>query len=296
MTPCFKCSIMAVTISAIAVMSACTAKDSGSNASPTVGITTPFGVEMLLIPGGTFRMGSDSGQADEAPVHDVELSPFAMDRHEVTQDQLAKLYIPDPSQFKGDRHPVHQMRWSDAAEFCNERSKKEGLKPCYDAVTLECDFEASGYRLPTEAEWEYACRAGASNDRDCGFDGGASKLTSHAYFAENAGKKAHPVGMRKPNRWGIHGMYGNVSEWCHDVYAKDYYAKSAPKNPRGPAAGKHRVLRGGNFTTSRDACQPTHRSHDTPGIVDACFNRNTYGFRCVRKLSEAELALNLFDK
>ncbi len=134
----------------------------------TIEITAKTGPKMVLIPGGEFRMGSDNGHADESPRHQVLLSPFAMDTFETTQAQFAALALPDPSQFKSPDRPVEQVRWINAAEFCNERSMEEGLEPCYDEVTFECDFKANGYRLPTEAEWEYAARAGADDQEPAG--------------------------------------------------------------------------------------------------------------------------------
>jgi formylglycine-generating enzyme required for sulfatase activity len=250
-------------------------------------IRTALGSELVLLAGGEFMMGSSRGNADEAPPHKVVLSPFAIDVNEVTQKQFAELAIPDPSHFKGPSCPVEQVRWSDAALFCNERSRKEGLQPCYDEATFACDFSATGYRLPTEAEWEFAARAGG----DEGIDVGASmdRLASYAWYEDNSRKKTAPVGGKRPNRWGIHELYGNVSEWCHDIYGENYYAQSPAADPRGPAEGAKRVLRGGSWKASAAACRATARMSDSPGITDACFARDTYGFRCVRGLTKDEL-------
>jgi formylglycine-generating enzyme required for sulfatase activity len=250
---------------------------------PTVPLRSKAGVAMVLVPGGSFMMGSDAGEPDEKPRHDVTLSPFVIDVYEVTQDQYAALELPDPSHFKGARRPVEQVRWSDAALFCNERSGAEGLDPCYDEITFVCNFEAGGYRLPTEAEWEYAARAGG--DATIGRD-----LKTHAWYSANAREKTQPVDERRPNPWGIHGMYGNVSEWCHDVYQADYYGVSPDKDPRGPGDGPDRVMRGGNWTSSEDGCALATRYAEAPGISDACFARDTFGFRCVRRPTPEELA------
>lgn len=233
-------------------------------------------------------MGSERGQPDEAPVHEVSVGPFAIDKYEMTQDQLAALAIPNPSQFKGPRRPIEQVRWADAALLANARSRADGLEPCYDEDSFECNFEATGYRLPTEAEWEYACRTSARGAGQYGFRGGEAKLRSYACYAGSSGKKTEPVGRRKPNAWGLHDMYGNVLEWCHDIYAPDYYQQSPSRDPRGPTGGKHRVLRGGSWASNADGCRPTRRWHDNPGTTDACFARSTYGFRCVRALTRAE--------
>lgn len=251
-------------------------------------ITSSSGVSLVLIPGGEFLMGSSGGDPDESPRHKVIVAPFAIDQYEVTQAEYAALELPAPSHFKGEGRPVEQVRWSDAALFCNLRSQREGLQPCYDEATFACDFEAHGYRLPTEAEWEYAARAGADTDYD--FGGTPRAIKSYACYAGNSKQKTDPVGQKKPNGWGLHDMYGNVSEWCHDVYSETYYQSSPSDNPRGPEEGKKRVIRGGSWKSSEAACRATLRQSDVPGITDACFARDTYGFRCVRRLTPEELS------
>ena len=279
----------------VAVLFGCrdTARVPIPEVAPSVEIETPQGDTMVLVPGGTFSMGAEDGRAQEAPAHQVEVDAFAIDKFEATQDLLARLQMPDPSQFKGAGHPLEQVRWSDAAMICNERSRLEGLEPCYDEDSLECDFNASGYRLPTEAEWEYACRAGQPAESGYGFEGGESRLRSHACYAGNSGKRKRSVGRTRPNRWGLCDMHGNVAEWCHDVYSVDYYSvdgrdRSPVSNPRGPTSGKERVIRGGSWASSADVCRSSYRSHADWGTSDACFSDNTVGFRCVRRLSEEE--------
>jgi len=280
---------LAVLLAAPLLSSCANSDTAGGGAVEPISITTGSGVEMAILPGGEFQMGSSGGNADEGPRHPVMLAPFAIDACEVTQEQFAALELPDPSHFKGERRPVEQVRWSDAALFCNERSRREGLEPCYDEATFACNFEASGYRLPTEAEWEYAARAGADTDYD--FGSSPQTLKNYACYAGNSKRKTDPVGQKKPNRWGLYDMYGNVSEWCHDVYSETYYQQSSVENPRGPADGKKRVLRGGSWKSSGEACRASIRNADVPGITDACFARDTYGFRCVRRLSPDELKL-----
>jgi len=245
-------------------------------------VKTKGGLEMILVPGGEFQMGSSHGKEDERPLHKVRVDPFLIDRRPVTQEQYDKMDLPNPSpsHFKGPTRPVEMISWTQAAAYCNARSRAEGLQPCYNEETGACNFAADGYRLPTEAEWEYACRAGTTGDY---FFGDARQLGEYAWFADNASKQTHPVGQKKPNPWGLYDVYGNVAQWCNDVYDKDYYQKSPPENPRGPADGDKYVLRGGAWNSSAGSVRSSHRVGEAPGFQDACFARDAIGFRCVRK-------------
>ncbi len=258
-----------------------------ATAPPPERITTAGGFEMVRLPAGRFPMGSTGGEADETPVHEVAVDAFLIDRREITQAQWARLAAgseflsPHPSHFKGPDLPVEMIGWDMAALFCNVRSRAEGLQPCYDEETGACNFEADGYRLPTEAEWEYACRAGTRSDYSFGPDPG--QLDQYAWYDHNAAKKTHPVAQKKPNPWGLFDMHGNVAEWCNDRYAPDYYATSPSENPRGPHEGEAVVLRGGGWNCTAGACRSARRVGEDPGFADACFARDAIGFRCVRK-------------
>ncbi len=234
---------------------------------------------LVPIPAGKFLMG-DKDEVD-APPHEVAVSAFLMDKNLVTQEQFQKLMGANPSRWKGAQNPIEQLRWSDAVKFCNKRSEAEGLKPCYDLATLKCDFSADGYRLPTEAEWEYACRAGATTPYF--FGATPAKLGDFAWFDKNSGGHPRPVGQKQPNPWGLFDMAGNVWQWCNDFYEVEYYSKSPKQDPPGPAEGKNKVLRGGAWRFSADNCRSGYRYNENPGSADVCFGYDIYGFRCVRR-------------
>jgi len=236
---------------------------------------------MIRIPGGRFLMG-DKGQSDAKP-HEVAVSGFLMDKTLVTQDQYQKAMGENPSRWKGSNNPVEQVRWSDAVRFCNKRSEQEGLQPCYDLKTWKCDFDADGYRLPTEAEWEYACRAGTSTAYFFGDD--SSKLGDYAWFDKNSGGRPRPVQQKQPNPWGLYDVHGDLWEWCNDFYKVDYYSESPPTDPKGPDAGQSKVVRGGAWRFSAERCRSGYRYNENPGYADVCFGYDIYGFRCVRRMT-----------
>jgi len=269
----------------VAVMSAgCqeVSPETAGGAPPVV--TTKGGVAMVRLPGGWFIMGSAArGQTDEPP-HRVFVSPFDIDACEVTQAEYEKVAGRNPSRWKGGANPVEQIRWADAARYCNARSHLDGLRPAYDEKTWACDFSADGYRLPTEAEWEYACRAG-SRTQFC-FGDSPAALAEVAWFKDTGDRGPHPVGQKRPNAWGIFDMHGNVWEWCNDFYGEEYYASSPERDPAGPPKGTSRVLRGGCWNSRADLCRSAYRNEEDPGYTDTCFGRDIHGFvgfRCVRR-------------
>ncbi|MGO9107725.1 MAG: formylglycine-generating enzyme family protein [Thermoguttaceae bacterium] len=275
------CLWVLLSVLPLAGLSCRSADESAKDAPAPKIVTTKGGMEMVLIPSGRFKMGSASGKEDESPVREIDLDAFLMDRYEVTQANYARFDPINGSHFKGADRPVEMIRWNDAALYCNKRSQEEGLDLCYDEDTFACNFAANGYRLPTEAEWEYACRAGTTSDYDFGPDN--RQLSQYAWFADNANKQTHPVGQKKANAWGLYDMYGNVAEWCNDVYAKSYSKDGPTSNPRGPKDGPRRVLRGGAWNSRADDCRSACRVGESPGSQDACFARDAIGFRCVRR-------------
>ncbi len=245
---------------------------------------TVSGAEMVLVQGGSFVMGSPQGELDETP-HQVSVRSFWMDRYEVTQEQYERLMGENPSRWKGPQNPVEQIRWPNAIAYCNARSQEEGLEPAYNLATGECNFDATGYRLPTEAEWEYAARAGSTTEYSFGDD--PAELKRYAWFKGNSPlRRPSPVGQKEPNAWGLYDLYGNVCEWCHDWYEEEYYQHSPEQDPRGPTTGTTRVLRGGSWNSKSDECRSAYRLYEEPVYRDICFARDVHGligFRCVRR-------------
>ncbi len=252
--------------------------------------------DMALIPAGTFRMGNitdhPDGDSIEIPVHDVTITrPFLMSRTEVTQETYQAVMGSNPSWFKGPDLPVELVTWYEAVEFCNELSRLEGLDTCYSgsAANIVCDFTARGYRLPTEAEWEYACRAGTETDFYTGnmtvANGLDPALDRAGWYYDNSSSPAHrgsthPVGEKEPNAFGLYDMHGNALEWCWDWYADEYYASSPAHDPRGPASGNARVFRSGSFDLSAKSCRSASRVSLDPDLRSN--GRYFGGFRVVR--------------
>ena len=229
----------------------------------------------VLVEGGTFRMGNASGGNDEKPVHSVTVSSFYMCDHEVTQAEYKAVMGTNPSSFSGNNKPVEQVSWYDAIEYCNALSKKEGLKACYtkSGNTYACDWTANGYRLPTEAEWEYAARGG-NKSKGYTYSGGNTAV-SVAWTKDNSGNTTHDVKTKNANELGLYDMSGNVSEWVWDWYGN--YGSTSQTNPRGSSSGTYRGRRGGSWADASSNATATYRDGNSPNRV-----ANTRGFRVVR--------------
>lgn len=202
-------------------------------------------LEMVAIPAGSFMMGDEKGDADERPVHQVTIGkPFYLGKFEVTQEQWEAVMGGNPSHFKGKKNPVDRVSWEAAQEFIGKLNEK---------------FAASGatFSLPTEAQWEYACRAGGSTRY--GFGDAEGELAEYGWFADDAGRTTHPVGEKKPNVWGLYDMHGNVWEWCGDWYDGNYYSQSPASDPTGPSVVSSRVLRGGSWGDPAPYCRSASR-------------------------------------
>ena len=215
-------------------------------------------IEMVHIKGGTFNMGSNNGESNEKPIHSVTVSSFYMGKYEVTNREYM---IYDPKHkgcWSEKNYPVECISWDDAVGYCKWLSKKTG----------------KSYRLPTEAEWEYACRGGTTTEYYWGDDMDGS----YCWYCSNSDSKLHPVGEKLPNPYGLYDMNGNVWEWCSDWYGENYYSHSSSTNPQGPSSGSGRVWRGGCCYNYDHYCRSGIRYFYSPGY------RNGYlGFRLVMK-------------
>ena len=279
-------------------------------------MATDVGDDFALIPAGTFTMGDSfaEGGSDERPTHSVSVSAFYISRYEVTKALWEEVKswagshayaFENPGAGKGASHPVHTVSWYDVVKWCNARSEKEGLSPCYtvggytyrtgDSDGVVCNWSANGYRLPTEAEWEKAARGGLAGRR---FPWGAVVTHGHAnYYAnptaygydENPTSGYHPdydaggypytspVGSFGANGHGLYDMAGNLWEWCWDWYDGGYYGSSPGSDPMGPGSGSYRVGRGGRWSSDACGCRVANRGRNSPGYAS-----NYLGFRLVR--------------
>ena len=236
-------------------------------------------IDMVRIEPGEFWMGSGDSHPDafdnEKPRHKVKMTrPFFLGRTKITQAVYQDVMgtNPRPISSKGrfsnqvkdkdtSQHPVESISWLDAIYFCNRLSERHELTPFYivdsnKIVTVRAG--STGYRLPTEAEWEFACRAGT--DSKWSFGENPDDLDMHAWFADNSGDTTHPVGKKKANPWGLFDMHGNVPDWCWDRYKEDHYKESYVSNPSGPGGpGDFRVQRGGGWNMKAAQTRSAYR-------------------------------------
>jgi formylglycine-generating enzyme required for sulfatase activity len=215
----------------------------------TVELSGSARLEMILIPAGEFQMGSPNSDLDahsgERPQHRVRITrPFYLGKYLVTQQQWAAVMGTNPSRFKWPRNPVEQISWDDCREFLRKLNSRS-------------DGHPGRFDLPSEAQWEYACRAGTKTKFCFGDD--LSRLGQYAWYDANSGGKTHPVGEKKPNVWGLYDMHGNVWEWCHDCYDDGYFAKSPIDDPAGITASSFRIIRGGGWYYSAKECRSANR-------------------------------------
>ena len=270
--------------------------------------------EMVLVKGGSFLLGDTTGDADERPVHQIFLSDFFIAKTEITVAQFKTFieatgfmtdadlgegsYIWDnlgwhkkdsvcwrhneTGQLRPDEegnYPVTHVSWNDAAQYCNWLSEQSGLQKVYNFQkdSLQIDLNAGGFRLPTEGEWEYAAASGKTA-KSTKF-AGKGLPDALAWYSGNALRHPHPVGLKNPNGSGLYDMNGNVWEWCHDWYGKNYYAQSRDvRNPSGPISGETRCLRGGSWNNSAKHLRISNRSSRYPDFRDA-----SVGFRVARQ-------------
>jgi formylglycine-generating enzyme required for sulfatase activity len=253
-----------------------------SRAAPPDLLTNSIGMELRLIRAGEFLMGSNGGDDDEKPPHRVRVTrSFYLNAHEVTQGQYRQVMGHTPSEFTGsDSLPVERVSWFEAVAFCNALSEMERLTPCYEIQDREVKVRNGvGYRLPTESEWEYACRAGGTGAW-C-FGDAESDLGKNGWFIGNSDQRTHPVGEKCANEFGLFDMLGNVWEWCWDWYDSGYYAERPNLDPAGPRMGIDRVIRGGSWRSISRSLQSAHRSRIAPS-----HRSNHVGFRIARVLPD----------
>ncbi|MBF0502557.1 MAG: formylglycine-generating enzyme family protein [Candidatus Riflebacteria bacterium] len=278
-------------------------------------------MQFVSIPEGSFTMGSPiteiSHHSDEGPQHQVRISALQMQTTEVTQGQYMQIVGNNPSYFNATQiayssgytdtssQPVEQVSWYDAVEFCNKVSDVAGVTHAYtidktatdpnnlnsyDHVKwlVTCDFTSTGFRLPTEAEWEYACRAGSTGMFYWGDSDDEAKMKSNAWYDRNAYYQTwtlphaekggtQKVGQKLPNAWGLYDMSGNVWEWCWDWYGSLYFSNSPGIDPKGECSGQYRIVRGGHGAAPWNLCRSAYRYYNYP------YDRHgVFGFRLVR--------------
>ncbi len=243
--------------------------------------------QMITVEGGEFTMGCSKKDApcdkDERPAHTVKLNTFLISKYEVSTAEYrqfaaeTKTKLPTTEWKMQDNLPITNVLWEEAVLFCNWLSTKQGLKPAYirKGNLFECDFSANGFRLPTEAEWEFAARGGK---KSLGYAfSGSDDLTNIAWVKANSNGAPHPYGTKMPNELGIHDMSGNVWEWCWDWHNMDYYKMENYNNPKGPINGEKKIVRGGSWDSVSSYARLSNRISTS---TDTTYP--FYGFRVVR--------------
>ena len=225
-------------------------------------IISTVDAQMVTIPGGEIELRDDRIKHRWK----VEIKPFLLSKFLVTQDLYVEVTKASPATFKGGSKPVETVSWKDAIVFCNLLSDQAGLKPCYIVSAgneeIVFDHKADGYRLPTEAEWEYTCKAGTTGIR-------YGEIDTIAWYKQNSEKQPHDVGLKEPNPWGLYDMLGNVWEWCSDIYDETVY-------------GSYRVIRGGGWSDEERGCMATNRRRSHP----TSFKIDDLGFRIARNMKQ----------
>ena len=230
-------------------------------------------IESVEIPIGSFTMGSKNGLKDELPLHMVEISQsFIISIYEINQFVYEQVMGVNPSMAKDYSLPVDSVNWIEAIQFCNKLSEIDGLTPAYKffGENVEWDTNANGWRLPTEAEWEYVCKAG--KDGEYSADWSVDDL---GWYNMNSGLHSHPSGRKMANEWGIFDMNGNLWEWCWDFYSSDYYQTSPSIDPKGPKSGSKHIARGGSWNDGNSFTRAANRFYPENSILST-------GFRIVR--------------
>lgn len=248
-------------------------------------------LDMVKVEGGTFMMGSRDdnkiAENDEQKQHEVTVNTFEINKLEVSvwewKDYCKKTKKALPvKQAWGwnDNYPITNVTWNDAINYCNWLSKQDGLKPAYKIVgpNVVCDFSANGYRLPTEAEWEFAAKGG--NKSKNSLVSGSTVTEDVAWYVKNSGRRPHAVGTKLPNELGIHDMSGNVWEWCWDWYNQEYYKIEDGKNPKGPIRGEKKSVRGGSWDSQENYLRTANRISTSPDKTN-----EFYGFRLARTVN-----------
>lgn len=251
-------------------------------------------VEMVSIPVGKFNMGNTGtiqGEKNEYPVHEVFIQSFKMSRYEITQAQFEEIMGYNHSYNQGANKPVERVSWFEAVKFCNKLSEAEGLKAVYHVdpfLGIQWDATANGYRMPTEAEWEFACKAGSETDyyngnrrshEDAPVDSLLEQIAQYHNGSEKYPNQSIDVGQKQPNAFGLYDTHGNVFEWVWDWYDETYFSYSPKDHPKGPQTGVLKVLKGGAMDTAAEFQRASYRYRLVPA-----YTSHNIGFRIARTL------------